>query len=32
MYDHPMLVKILEQYMELTKDWKEIAFTWVPGH
>ena len=27
MYDHPMLVKILEQYMELTKDWKEIVLS-----
>ena len=31
-YEHPVLVQILELYMDLTKDRKEIVFVWVPGH
>ena len=31
-YDHPVLVQILELYMELTTNGKEIVFVWVPGH
>ena len=31
-YDHPILVQILELYLDLTKDGKEIVFVWVPGH
>ena len=26
------MVQILELYMDLIKDWKEIVFVWVPGH
>ena len=28
-YDHPVLVKILELYMELTRDGREIVFIWA---
>ena len=31
-YEHPVLVHILELYMDLTKDGKEVVFVWVPGH
>ena len=31
-YEHPVLVQILELYMDLTKDGKEIVSVWVPGH
>ena len=31
-YDHPSLVQILELYMNLTRDGKQIVFIWVPGH
>ena len=31
-YNHPILVKILELYMKLTRDGKKIVFIWVPGH
>ena len=31
-YDHPVLVQILDLYTELTRDRREIAFIWVPGH
>ena len=31
-YKHPVLVQILELYMYLIKDGKEIVFVWVPGH
>ena len=31
-YEHPVVVEILELYMDLTKDGKEIVFVWVPGH
>ena len=30
--DHPILVQILELYMDLTKDGKDIVFIWIPGH
>ena len=30
-YEHPVLVQILELYMDLTKDRKEIVVVWVPG-
>ena len=30
--DHPILIKILELQMELTKEGREIVFIWVPGH
>ena len=30
--DHPNLVQILELYMEMTRDEREIVFIWVPGH
>ena len=26
------MVQILELYMDLTKDAKELVFVWVPGH
>ena len=32
MYDHPILVQILELYTEMTRDGREIVFIWVPGH
>ena len=32
MYDHPILTQNLELHMELTRDVKEIVFSWVPGH
>jgi len=31
-YDHPILVQILELYMNLNRDGKKIVFIWVPGH
>ena len=31
-YEHPVLVQILELYMDLTKDGKEIVFICVPGN
>ena len=31
-YDHPILVQILELYMNLTRDGKKIVFIWVSGH
>ena len=31
-YDHPILVQLLEVYMELTRDGRETVFIWVPGH
>ena len=31
-YDHPILVQILELYIEMTRDGREIVFIWVPGH
>ena len=31
-YDDPILVQILELYMDLTWDGKEIVFIWVPRH
>ena len=31
-YDHPVLVQILELYVELTTNGKEVVFVWVPGH
>ena len=31
-YDHPLLVQLLEVYMELTRDGRETVFIWVPGH
>ena len=31
-YEHPVVVQILELYMDLIKDGKEIVFVWVPGH
>ena len=31
-YDHPILVQILELYMNLTRDGKKTVFIWVPGH
>ena len=30
--DHPSLVHILELYINLTRDGKQIVFIWVPGH
>ena len=31
-YDHPVLVQILELYTEMTRERREILFSWVPGH
>ena len=31
-YDHPILVRILELYTEMTRDGREIVFIWFPGH
>ena len=31
-YDHPVLVQILDAYMELTRDGRKTAFVWDPGH
>ena len=31
-YEHPVLVQILELYIDSIKDWKEIVSVWVPGH
>ena len=31
-YDHPILVQLLEVYMELTRDGRETVFIWVPDH
>ena len=31
-YDHPVLIQILDLYMDLTKDGKEIFFIWVLCH
>ena len=31
-FDHPILGQILELYMNLTKEGKDIVFIWVPGH
>ena len=31
-YDHPILVQILELYMEETRNGREIVFIWVPSH
>ena len=31
-YDHPILVQLLEVYMELTSDWRKTVFIWVPDH
>ena len=31
-YDHPILVQILELYTEMTRDGREIVFSWVPSH
>ena len=31
-YEYPVLVQILELYMDLIKDGKDIVFVWVPGH
>ena len=31
-YDHPILVQLLEVYMELTRDGRKTVFIWVPGH
>ena len=31
-YDHPILVQILEIYVEMTRDGREIVFIWVPSH
>ena len=31
-YDHPILVQILELYMKMTRDGREIVFVWVPSH
>ena len=31
-YDHPVLVKILELYTEMTREGRETVFIWVPGH
>ena len=31
-YEHPVLVQILELYMDLIKNGKEIVFVWAPGH
>ena len=31
--DHPVLVQILKElYTEMTREGREIAFIWVPGH
>ena len=30
--DHPILAKILQLCLELTRDGKEIVFAWVPSH
>ena len=32
MCDDPILVQILELYMNLTRDGRKIVFIWVPGH
>ena len=31
-YDHPILVRILELYTEMTRSRREIVFIWFPGH
>ena len=31
-FDHPILGQILELYMNLSKDGRDIVFIWVPGH
>ena len=31
-YDHPILVKILELHIKLTRDGRETVFIWVPSH
>ena len=31
-YDHPILVRILELYTEMTRGRREIVFIWFPGH
>ena len=31
-YDHPILIKILELRMKLSRDGKEIVSVWDPGH
>ena len=31
-YDHPVLVQILQLYTEMTREGREIVFFWVPGH
>ena len=31
-YDHPVLVKILELYTEMTREGRETVFICVPGH
>ena len=32
LFDHPILGQILELYMNLSKDGRDIVFIWVPGH
>ena len=31
-YDQPILGQVLELYIELTRDGKEIVFIWILGH
>ena len=31
-YGYSILIHILELYRNLTRDWEEIVFIWVPGH